>query len=51
MFYYKCTIINLEAEQDQHINGTLINRGTQREKHRKTLQMQFSTFSYRFMVF
>ena len=27
------------------------HRGTQREKYRKTLQMQFSTFSYRFMVF
>ena len=28
-----------------------ITRGTQREKYRKTLQMQFSIFSYRFMVF
>ena len=26
-------------------------RGTQREKYRKTLKMQFSTFSYCFMVF
>ena len=26
-------------------------RGTQREKYRKTLQMQFSAFSYRFVVF